>query len=124
MEQRLRARTGNVAAGILPAVEPERPARRTECWHGRKPFKFSESQISSYDSFRVAGRLPSTADETSASTSHLSGSPKESFDYKVRDNAEHARLVAYAENNPVKAGLCKRPEDWKWSSACERARAT
>jgi hypothetical protein len=113
-----------VAAGILPAVEPERPARRIECRHGRKPFKFSESQINSYDSFRAAGRLPSTADETSAATSHLSGSPKESFDHWVRDNAEHARLVAYVENNPVKAGLCKRPEDWKWSSACERTRAT
>jgi REP element-mobilizing transposase RayT len=45
---------------------------------------------------------------------------KESFDHCVRDDAEHARLVAYVENNPVKAGLCKRPNDWKWSSACGR----
>ena len=44
----------------------------------------------------------------------------ESFDHWIRDDAEHARLVAYVENNPIKAGFCKRPEDWKWSSANER----
>ena len=48
----------------------------------------------------------------------------ESFDHWIRDDAEHARLVAYVENNPVKAGLCKSPEDWKWSSAHERAPRT
>ncbi|HTB86253.1 MAG TPA: transposase [Candidatus Sulfotelmatobacter sp.] len=44
----------------------------------------------------------------------------ESFDHWIRDDAEHSRLVAYVENNPGKAGLCKAPEDWKWSSAYER----
>jgi REP element-mobilizing transposase RayT len=48
---------------------------------------------------------------------------KESFDHWVRADSEHARLVAYVENNPVKAGLCERPEDWKWSSAYERSHA-
>jgi REP element-mobilizing transposase RayT len=43
----------------------------------------------------------------------------ESFDHWVRDDAERVRLVAYVENNPVKARLCQRPEDWKWSSARE-----
>ena len=46
---------------------------------------------------------------------------KESFDHWVRDDNERSRLVAYVENNPVKAGFCVRPEDWKWSSAHERA---
>ena len=41
----------------------------------------------------------------------------ESFDHWVRDDAEHARLVAYVENNPVKARLCQSREDWQWSSA-------
>ncbi len=45
---------------------------------------------------------------------------KESFDHWIRDDAEHMRLVAYVENNPVKAGFCQRPEDWKWSSASGR----
>jgi REP element-mobilizing transposase RayT len=44
----------------------------------------------------------------------------ESFDHWMRDDAEHARLAAYVENNPVKAGFCKCPEDWKWSSANKR----
>ena len=45
---------------------------------------------------------------------------QESFDHWIRDEAERVRLVAYVENNPVKAGFCQRPEDWKWSSACGR----
>ena len=48
---------------------------------------------------------------------------QESFDHWIRDDAEHARLVAYVENNPVKARLCHAPEDWKWSSAHERSQA-
>ena len=27
------------------------------------------------------------------------------------------RVIRYIEQNPVKAGLCKSPEDWQWSSA-------
>ena len=42
---------------------------------------------------------------------------KESFDRYIRDENHFASAVAYIENNPVKAGLCKRPQDWKWSSA-------
>jgi REP element-mobilizing transposase RayT len=41
----------------------------------------------------------------------------ESFDHWIRDAEEQARLVAYVENNPVKAGFCQRPEEWQWSSA-------
>jgi len=45
----------------------------------------------------------------------------ECFDHWVRDEAEFHRIVAYIENNPVKAGLVKRAEDWRWSSAWQRA---
>jgi putative transposase len=31
--------------------------------------------------------------------------------------ASLAEVLAYIELNPVRAGLVKRPEDWKWSSA-------
>jgi REP element-mobilizing transposase RayT len=47
---------------------------------------------------------------------------KESFDHWIRDDAERVRLVAFVENNPVKARLCRCPEEWKWSSAHERLR--
>jgi putative DNA methylase len=42
---------------------------------------------------------------------------KESYDHWVRDQAEWRRIKWYIENNPVKAGLVSRPEDYRWSSA-------
>jgi putative DNA methylase len=44
----------------------------------------------------------------------------ESFDRWIRDADHFAKVVAYIENNPVKARLCKRPEDWRFSSAWRR----
>src|SRR5437867_6066800 len=42
---------------------------------------------------------------------------KENFDRYVRDDRHYENAVAYIENNPVKAGLCQKPEDWPWGSA-------
>jgi len=44
----------------------------------------------------------------------------ESYDHCVRDEDEFLRCIAYVENNPVKAGFVRRPEDWVYSSAHER----
>lgn len=41
----------------------------------------------------------------------------ESYDHWSRDEEEFFRIIAYIENNPVKAGLCVSPEEWRWSSA-------
>jgi putative transposase len=41
----------------------------------------------------------------------------ESYDHWVRDDGELERIVAYIADNPVKAGLAARAEDWRWSSA-------
>lgn len=41
----------------------------------------------------------------------------ESYDHFIRDDEEMVRCCAYATQNPVKAGLCERAEDWVWSSA-------
>jgi putative DNA methylase len=41
----------------------------------------------------------------------------ESFDRYIRNEKHFANAVFYIENNPVKAGLCCKPEDWRWSSA-------
>jgi putative transposase len=41
----------------------------------------------------------------------------ESFDHWTRDEAEENKIRRYIENNPVKAHLVARPEDWPWSSA-------
>ena len=50
----------------------------------------------------------------------LTGKPfwqGESYGHWVRDEREHARIAAYIENNPVKAGLAAKPEEYRWSSA-------
>jgi putative transposase len=41
----------------------------------------------------------------------------ESFDHWSRDEAEENKIRGYIENNPVKAHLVARAEDWPWSSA-------
>ncbi len=42
---------------------------------------------------------------------------EESFDRVVRSRAEFESVRAYIEMNPVRAGLAKRPEEYRWSSA-------
>ena len=45
---------------------------------------------------------------------------REPFDRFIRDEEHYYRTFRYIENNPVKARLCARPEDWEFSSAWER----
>ena len=47
----------------------------------------------------------------------------ESYDHWVRDASEWRRIASYIENNPVKAGLAPRAEDYRWSSAAEPDRS-
>ena len=42
---------------------------------------------------------------------------KESYDHWVRDSAELERIRHYIEENPVRASLVQRPQDYPWSSA-------
>jgi len=42
---------------------------------------------------------------------------KEYFDRYIRDQRHFANTLAYIENNPVKAELCKLPCEWPYSSA-------
>jgi len=39
------------------------------------------------------------------------------FDRNVRDEGELRAAIRYMHENPVKRGLCGRPEEWVWSSA-------
>ncbi|HEY3975585.1 MAG TPA: transposase [Candidatus Sulfotelmatobacter sp.] len=41
---------------------------------------------------------------------------KRYYDFNVRDHAQFVEKLRYIHRNPVKAGLCERPEDWEWSS--------
>jgi REP element-mobilizing transposase RayT len=47
---------------------------------------------------------------------------KEYFDRYIRNAAHFEKTIRYIENNPVKAGLCPKPEDWPFSSAWFRHR--
>jgi REP element-mobilizing transposase RayT len=42
---------------------------------------------------------------------------KEYFDRYMRDYEHYVKTIAYIENNPVKAGLCKNASDWRFGGA-------
>jgi putative transposase len=69
---------------------------------------------------KITQRLKGT---TSRKINHLQGMlgrtvwQDESYDHWARDEEETLRIIAYIENNPVKAALCKYPADWPCSSA-------
>jgi len=44
----------------------------------------------------------------------------EYWDRYIRNEKHFRDVVNYIEDNPVKAGLCKDPSQWKWSSAYGR----
>jgi hypothetical protein len=48
---------------------------------------------------------------------------RETFDRYIRNEQHYENVVKYIKHNPVKAGLCARPEDWRWSSAYLGAQA-
>ena len=45
---------------------------------------------------------------------------REYFDRFIRDDRHFSNAVSYIEYNPNKAGLVRRPEEWRWSSAFRR----
>jgi len=45
------------------------------------------------------------------------------FDRYIRNGEHFAKTVRYIEDNPVKAGLCKQPQDWPFSSAWFRGQS-
>jgi putative transposase len=50
---------------------------------------------------------------------------KRYYDFNVRNYRQFAEKLRYIHNNPVKRGLCARPEDWlessflPWATGCE-----
>ncbi len=39
----------------------------------------------------------------------------ESYDHVIRDAEDLARIIEYVLDNPVKAGLVDKRNDWEWS---------
>ena len=46
---------------------------------------------------------------------------KRYYDFNVRNHAQFVEKLHYIHWNPVKKGLCERPEDWPWSSFLHHA---
>jgi putative transposase len=40
---------------------------------------------------------------------------KRYYDFNIRNYPQFVEKLRYIHRNPVKAGLCERPEDWEWS---------
>ena len=60
---------------------------------------------------RLIGKLPLKPEPA------LSGAPehfwqKRYYDFNIRDHPQFVEKLRYIHRNPVKAGLCERPEDW------------
>jgi putative transposase len=41
---------------------------------------------------------------------------KRYYDFNIRNYPQLVEKLRYIHRNPVKAGLCERPEEWEWSS--------
>jgi putative transposase len=41
---------------------------------------------------------------------------KRYYDFNVRNYRQFVEKLGYIHHNPVKRGLCERPQDWEWSS--------
>ena len=46
---------------------------------------------------------------------------KRYYDFNVRNHEQFIEKLHYIHSNPVKRGLCERPEDWPWSSFLHHA---
>ena len=81
--------------------------------------KFTGRRINAYLKEHGMGTVP-----TGVVARLESGLPpvwhRDYFDRYIRDNGHFNTVVDYIHNNPVKAGLVKRTEDWRWSSAWAR----
>jgi len=44
---------------------------------------------------------------------------RESYDHLIRDEADFEQILEYIIQNPVKAGLCDKPEDWPYLGVAE-----
>ena len=46
---------------------------------------------------------------------------KRYYDFNIRSDEQFVEKLGYIHRNPVRHGLCDRPEDWEWSSFMQYA---
>ena len=95
---------------------PDDPESKHLGWYdrGRLPHFDAPGQIQAV-TFRLAGSLPKRLLGRTGTFWH-----RDYFDRYIRSHNHLAAAIVYIENNPVKAGLVRMPEDWPWSSARTR----
>jgi REP element-mobilizing transposase RayT len=54
---------------------------------------------------------------------HLVRWQRDYFDHRLRHRKETDECWHYIRQNPVRAGLCANPEEWRWWSSPEDAMA-
>lgn len=64
---------------------------------------------------RLIGTLP-LKPEPGLNGAHGHFWQKRYYDFNIRNYPQFVEKLRYLHRNPVKAGLCERPEDWLWSS--------
>ena len=64
---------------------------------------------------RLNGDLASSFNERYKRWGHLFGDRFAAF--AIRDDEHLHNACEYVLNNPVRAGLCRHPEDWPWSGS-------
>ena len=79
-----------------------------------------EAQTNSLRYNTLASIMQSLKGYTARKTNRLLGRSgafwhHESYDHSVRSTSEWQRIVTYVLNNPVKAGLIKDWQEWRWS---------
>jgi putative transposase len=63
---------------------------------------------------RLIGNFPLKPKGWSGAPQHFW--QKRYYDFNIRDYAQFVEKLRYVHRNPVKRGLCDRPEEWPWSS--------
>ena len=81
--------------------------------------------LTRFEEFEISSILHSFKSYTAHEANKMLGRKgqfwwEEYFDRYIRDGDHFRKTVRYIENNPVKAKLCRLPEDWPFSSAWYR----
>src|SRR6476660_5828452 len=63
---------------------------------------------------RLIGKLPLKPKSGLSGPQHFW--QKRYYDFNIRNYPQFVEKLKYIHRNPVRAGLCERPEDWEWSS--------
>ncbi len=80
------------------------------------------AMIETFELYGLAAILHSWKSYTSNEANEILGRrgtlwQREYYDRFIRDDDHYAKAFHYIEDNPMKAGLVARAEDWRWGSA-------